>query len=115
MLGLSGQTASYLPTAYGAQTEAILALVADDASLAEPISGSHSYIMAQVVYAVRSEAARTLDDVLSRRIRLSITDRAGALECAQSVSRLIAAELGLTEGERLDDLSSFRTTHSKES
>jgi glycerol-3-phosphate dehydrogenase len=113
-LGLSSETASYLPTAYGANTEAVLTLVAEDSSLGEPVSGSHPYILAQVVYAVRSEAARTLDDVLSRRIRLSITDRTGALECADSVSRLLAAELGWTEAERLDDLACFQNTHSKE-
>lgn len=114
MLGLSEETGDYLPTAYGAGTAGILALVENDATLSEPVSDRHSYIMAQVIYAIRCEAARTLDDVLSRRIRLTITDLAGALVCADRVSRLMASELGWTESERLKDLESFRNTHQKE-
>lgn len=49
-IGLSSETASYLPTAYGANTEAVLALVSEDSSLSEPVSGSHPYILAQVIY-----------------------------------------------------------------
>jgi len=114
MLGLSEETGDYLPTAYGARTADIIALVESDPALAEPVSASHAYIMAQVIYAIRSEAARTLDDVLSRRIRLTITDLAGALACADSVSRLMAPELGWTESDRVKELDSFRTKHSKE-
>lgn len=111
VLGLSDNTANYLPTAYGAATSAVLELAIDDPSLREPISAAHPYILAQVVYAVRHESAQTLDDVLARRVRLSITDKQAALAAAETVSRLMAAELGWSENERASQLFEFNTLY----
>jgi glycerol-3-phosphate dehydrogenase len=51
--------------------------------------------------------ARTVDDVLSRRIRLSITDRAAAVKAAERVSSIVAAELNLTESQRVAQVERF--------
>lgn len=106
-INLKDRTGAYLPTVYGAATAHVLRLVIDDQSLGQLISSEHPYILAQVVYAVRAEAARTIEDVLSRRIRLTITDRQAALESAEPVSHVMAAELGWTEAERLAELEKF--------
>ena len=52
------------------------------------------YLRAEAVYAVRSEMATTLDDVLARRTRAHLFDRAACLAAAPDVAELIAAELG---------------------
>jgi glycerol-3-phosphate dehydrogenase len=106
-LGLEVDTASYLPTVYGARTGAVLSLIQADPRLADKISPDHPYIFAQVVYAARHEMARTVDDVLSRRIRLSITDRAAAVKAAERVSSIVAAELNLTESQRVAQVERF--------
>lgn len=51
-------------------------------------------VVAEVVRAVREEMARTLEDVLARRLRLLILDAAAASAIAPRVARIVAAELG---------------------
>jgi glycerol-3-phosphate dehydrogenase len=46
-----------------------------------------------VVYAVRHEFARTLEDVLSRRTRSLLLDARAALRAAPGVAALMASEL----------------------
>lgn len=98
----------YLHMMYGRYMERVTQLIADDQSLFEPVAAGHPYVMAQVVFAVREEAARTIDDVLSRRIRLTITDKAAAAEAAEAVSRVMARELAWTESQRLSELTAFQ-------
>ncbi|MBI2810430.1 MAG: FAD-dependent oxidoreductase [Candidatus Melainabacteria bacterium] len=105
--GLNDKTGAYLPTIYGAATAHILKLAIDDQSLCQLVVPEHPYILAQVVYAVRAEAARTIEDVLSRRIRLTITDRNAALQAGGPVSHVMAAELSWSETERLAELEKF--------
>jgi glycerol-3-phosphate dehydrogenase len=69
--------------------------------------------MAQVAYAVRNEAAITIDDVLSRRVRLTITDRKAALRSADAVSRLMARELGWSEHRRQNQVIWFKALHER--
>ena len=49
--------------------------------LAEPLPGAEDYLRAEIVYAATHEGARHLDDVLTRRTRISIEtfDRGAAL------------------------------------
>ena len=49
---------------------------------------------AEVVYAVRAEMARTVDDVLSRRTRARLLARDASAAAADDVAALMAAELG---------------------
>lgn len=52
------------------------------------------FTVGQIVWAVREEMARTVDDVLARRTRSLLLDAAAAIECAADVARVMAAELG---------------------
>ena len=52
------------------------------------------YTAAEVVYAVREEMARTLEDVLSRRTRALLLDARAAQRAAPAVASTMAAELG---------------------
>lgn len=106
-LGLSRQTGAYLPTVYGARAVDVLQLANDEISLRELVSPGHPYILAEIVYAVRQEAARTIEDFLSRRIRLTIVDRQAALAAAESVSYVMAAELRWSESDRVAELARF--------
>ncbi len=79
---------------YGSDAAEVLALVSGDATLGELLHARLPYTCAQVVYGVRAEMARTVDDVLARRTRALFLDRAAARESAPRVASLIAAELG---------------------
>lgn len=48
----------------------------------------------EVIWACRNEMARTIDDVLARRSRCLLFDAAAAIEAAEPVAALMAAELG---------------------
>jgi len=54
-------------------------------------------VAGQVVWAVRVEMARTVDDVLARRTRSLLFDARAAIEAAPNVARLMAVELGQDE------------------
>jgi len=79
---------------YGSDAAAIRQLIAADPALALPLHPALPYCAVEVVWAVRSEMARTVLDVLTRRTRaLSLNTRA-ALEMAPRVAQLMARELG---------------------
>ncbi|HWT07173.1 MAG TPA: FAD-dependent oxidoreductase, partial [Xanthomonadales bacterium] len=79
---------------YGSDARAVQRLSADDASLGEPLDPRLPYTAAHVVYGVRAEMARTVEDVLARRTRALFLDVDAARASAPRVAALIAAELG---------------------
>ena len=83
---------------YGSDVAALRALMAEDASLAQRIEPGLPYSFAQVVYAVRAEMARTVEDVLSRRTRALLLDAQAALRAAPGVAAVMARELGRDAG-----------------
>ena len=93
-LGLEPGTADGLVRQAGEQAHDVLSLVAADPSLGEVLSPSAPHIAAEVVHAARAEGAMTLDDVYSRRLRLSLRARDAGLPSAPLAARLLAAETG---------------------
>ena len=81
---------------YGSDRAALLALIAENASLGEQIHPRLPYVRAEIVFAARFEMARTVDDALSRRTRALFLDREAAIESAELVASLLAKELGRT-------------------
>ena len=79
---------------YGADAQAIRSLSASAPELAEPLHARLPSIAAEVVWAVREEMARTVEDVLSRRTRALLLDARAAVEAAPAVATLMARELG---------------------
>jgi glycerol-3-phosphate dehydrogenase len=79
---------------YGSDADKILALGAADPRLAQQLHPDLPYIAAEVVWGVREEMARTLDDMLSRRTRALFLNARAAIEMAPAVARLMAEELG---------------------
>jgi glycerol-3-phosphate dehydrogenase len=62
----------------------------------------------QVLWAVRREMARTVGDVLSRRLRALVLDAPAAIEMAPQVAHIMAAELGRDEDWEKQQVSDFR-------
>ena len=62
------------PRRYGTEASAVQGLIARDPALGEPLVPGLPYVKAEAVFAVRSEMARTLDDVLDRRTRARMLD-----------------------------------------
>ncbi len=68
------------------------------------------YLQAEVIYQVRHEQAKTVEDVLSRRTRALFLNSKAALEAAPLVASLIAQELNLTRDWQVDQLAKFTDT-----
>ncbi|MFP4172892.1 MAG: FAD-dependent oxidoreductase, partial [Candidatus Hydrogenedentota bacterium] len=82
---------------YGCGAEAVERLAREDPALAEKLHPDLPYTAANVVWAVREEMARTVEDVLSRRTRALILNAQASVEAAPKVAKLLAAELGHDE------------------
>ncbi|WP_063736841.1 glycerol-3-phosphate dehydrogenase/oxidase [Streptomyces sp. RTd22] len=92
--GLHVARVEHLLNRYGALTEEVLELVASDSSLGEPLAAAEDYLRAEVVYAASHEGARHLDDVLTRRTRISIETFDRGTRGAREVAELMAPVLG---------------------
>ncbi len=79
---------------YGSDREEILKLLEEDPGLGEQISERLSIIRAQVVWAVRKEMARSVEDFLSRRTRAIQLDARESIRMAPVVAEIMARELG---------------------
>lgn len=79
---------------YGADKEEILKLAEERRELKEKLHPKYDHIKAEVVWAVRHEMARTVEDFVARRIRLLFLDAKAAIDMAESVAKLMAHELG---------------------
>ncbi len=92
---------------YGTDAAAVLAIADERPDLRTPLHPRLPYTGAEVVYAVRHEMARTIDDVLARRTRALFLDVDAALACAPLVAPLLAAELGRNDAWQREELSTF--------
>ena len=63
---------------------------------------------AQVIWAVREEMARTVDDVLARRTRALYLNSRAALAMVPAVARLMAQELGRDQAWEQRQLADFQ-------
>ena len=78
---------------YGADAPAIREIARKEPALAEKFHPELPYIGAEVVWAVRSEMARTVEDVLARRTRALLLGARASIEAAPRVAELMAREL----------------------
>ncbi len=79
---------------YGADANGIRKLMKENTTLATPLHPSYDFLKAEVVWMVRNEMARTVEDVLARRMRLLFLDAKGAITLAPAVAEIMAKELG---------------------
>jgi glycerol-3-phosphate dehydrogenase len=103
----AGTLAAHLVGRYGSLASDVRALIADDASLGEPLVPGLAYTRAEAVYAARCEMALTLDDVLSRRTRARLFQRSAAMAAALDVALLLAPELGWDTDETQRQVDTF--------
>ena len=95
---------------YGSEAPAIEALVAENIELGNPLHPALSIIGAQVVWAVRNELARTVEDVLARRTRALFLNVEAAIEMAPIVAKLMAKELGKDDQWQSSQVNNFNET-----
>lgn len=94
LLGAAPPEDDRLHSRYGTLVEEIGSLIAGDSRLGARVVEDAPYLLAEIAYAAGHEGALHLDDVLTRRTRLSIETRDRGLEAAPGVAAIMAGLLG---------------------
>lgn len=92
---------------YGTAIHDLLWLIGEQPDLGTPIPGAEEYLKAEAVYAVSHEGALHLEDVLTRRTRISIEQRDRGVRAATEVAALIAPLLDWDDAKRQHELESY--------
>jgi glycerol-3-phosphate dehydrogenase len=106
-LGLPEEVAESLVRQCGETAGHVLSLVQTDRTLGAPLSPHAPHIAAEVVHAARSEGASSVDDVFSRRLRLSLRARDAGLPAAPLAAQLLARELGRDDAWARDQVQAY--------
>ena len=79
----------------------------ENPQFAEKLYEDFEYKIADVIYSVRFEMARTVEDVLARRLGILFIDARAAIEIAPKIAEIMAAEFGKDEEWANEQVSNF--------
>ncbi|EUA15083.1 FAD binding domain protein [Mycobacterium kansasii 732] len=108
MHGLHPYRVRHLLDRYGSLINEVLALAADDPGLLSPIKEAPGYLRVEALYAVTAEAALHLEDVLARRMRISIEYPHRGVDCAREVADIIAPVLGWSAADIEREVANYK-------
>jgi len=94
---------------YGSDRDELLKMLETDPGMGEKISERLSIIRAQVVWSVREEMARTVEDFLARRTRALQLDISESVRIAPLVAEIMAMELRYDKKWESAQVESFTT------
>ena len=100
----------HMVSRFGSLGNDVQTLARTTPALAEPLVEGLPYSKAEAVYAVRTEMALTLDDVLSRRTRARLLARDASAHAADDVASLIGAELGWSSETQAKAVAEYRAS-----
>lgn len=100
---------NHLLRRYGGLIDELLDMIDADPALGEPVEGAEQYIKAEIVYATTHEGALHLEDVLTRRTRLSYEQSERGLAASAMIADLMARELGWTDEQRAAEIAAYRS------
>nr|HEX4317977.1 glycerol-3-phosphate dehydrogenase/oxidase [Kofleriaceae bacterium] len=106
--GLDVDTATHLCGVYGARAPQLGARIAVDRSLGERIDHELPYVWAEVEFAASHDLARTLDDVLARRVPLLLVSRDQGLGACERAADLLARVHGWSDEQRARMVADYR-------
>ncbi|MDT4891460.1 MAG: glycerol-3-phosphate dehydrogenase [Pseudonocardiales bacterium] len=92
---------------YGSMIRDVLEPGLADRRLLSTVSGAPDYLLAEIHYAVTHEGALHLEDVLTRRTRISIEYPHRGVESADEVAELMGRILGWDDASRLREITQY--------
>ena len=93
---------------YGSNAEEIKLLYLQSPALKAPLLEGFEPIKAEVIWAVRNEMARTVEDVLARRLRVLFLNSRAAIQMAPVVAEIMASELHYSKEWQDEQVKSFQ-------
>jgi glycerol-3-phosphate dehydrogenase len=106
--GLHVARVEHLLGRYGTLVTEVLELIEKDPSLGGPIEGADDYLRAEMVYAASHEGARHLEDLLTRRTRISIETFDRGVTTAPVAAELVAEVLGWSKEQTEREVEHYR-------
>jgi glycerol-3-phosphate dehydrogenase len=106
--GLPVARIEHLLNRYGSLVGELLALMRERPDLGEPIDGATEYLRAEAYYAASHEGALHLDDVLTRRLHVSIETADRGRLAAEGVGELVGDALGWDGSTRAHEVEQYR-------
>ncbi len=92
---------------YGSDAVKIQDLIRAEPELAEKLHPALPYLAAEVIWAVRVEMARKVEDVLARRLRALFLNAHAAVAMAPRVAELMGRELGWDTARQVQETAAF--------
>ena len=93
---------------YGTLVTDLLQLIATRPELGRPLAGASEYLAVEAYYGASHEGALHLDDLLTRRMRISIEVFDRGLGAAPEVARIVAPVLGWDEKDVTREVEHYR-------
>jgi glycerol-3-phosphate dehydrogenase len=107
-VGLPDATLARLAGRYGGLLPELLALIAAQPDLAEPLAGAGAVLRAEIRYAATHEGARSLDDALTRRTNVAIETWDHGAAAAPEAADLLSDVLGWSGERQQSEVDDFR-------
>ncbi len=108
--GLAPATADHLASVYGSRASELASSIAANPALGEPLQADLPHVWAEVPFAVTRDLARTVDDVLARRVPLLLLGRDQGLDIVDRVADLVRDTLGWNSERRAAEIARYRGT-----
>ena len=105
--GLKQETIKHLLDRYGSDINEVLDLISDDRKLSAPISKNLPYLKAEIVYAVTSEGAQSVSDVLEHRTRIWFEAPNFGTDLVDATADLIAPYLGWKVAQKRTSIAHY--------
>ncbi len=105
--GLHPSRVDRLLSRYGAKIHDLVDAIAGRPDLGEPLEGADDYLRAEIRYAASHEGALHLDDVLTRRTRISIETWDRGVAAAKPTAALMAEVLGWDEATIANEVQHY--------
>ena len=110
----TGGLSAHLGERYGTEARFVSDILQATPASLQPIVAGLPYTEAEVIYAARHEMARTVEDVLSRRMRVRLMARDASAQAAARVGEILQTELALSESEVLEQVAAYRHSAERE-
>jgi len=105
---LDVDTATHLCGVYGARAPELGAAIANDRALGHRLDPELPYVWAEIEFAARRDLARTVEDVLARRVPLLLVSRDQGLGVCDQVAAMLARLHGWDDATIAQQLAEYR-------
>jgi glycerol-3-phosphate dehydrogenase len=92
---------------YGCDATGILNLLAENPEYQQKLSADPPVYIGEIIWAVREELARTVEDFLSRRIRMLLLNARASMEIVPRVAEIMAKEMGQDSSWKMEQIKHY--------